>query len=139
MAQNGIHKAAGLIIENRKLLISRSKGKDIFINLGGKLELGETPEQALIRELKEEQGIIVTQQDISLLGTYHSIAAGHEAEQLQLRLDAFFVHDYEGKPSPQAEIDENMWVDSSALGTVPMASLLEHEIIPELKKRDLID
>jgi hypothetical protein len=54
-------------------------------------------------------------------------------------MDTFFVNQYDGIPTPQAEIAENRWVDSSDIGTVPMASLLEHKIIPELKKRDLID
>ena len=139
MTAKSIHKAAGLIIENRKLLVSRSHGKDIFINVGGKLEPGETSEQALVRELLEEQGISAQPKDFEFLATYHTIAAGHEAENVQLTMDTFFVHSYTGSTSPQAEIAENMWVDASMLGKVKMASLLEHEIIPELVRRNLID
>ena len=49
-----IHKAAGIIIRDRKILIERSYGKDTFMAPGGKLEQGETPSEAAIRELKEE-------------------------------------------------------------------------------------
>jgi len=49
-----IHKAAGIIIKGRRLLVERSKGKDVFVAPGGKLELGETAIRAVIRELKEE-------------------------------------------------------------------------------------
>src|SRR4051812_20782408 len=52
--QVDIHKAGGIIIRDKKLLVERSKGKDFFKTPGGSIELGETPKQALVRELLEE-------------------------------------------------------------------------------------
>jgi 8-oxo-dGTP pyrophosphatase MutT (NUDIX family) len=44
-----IHKAAGIIIQGRKLLVERSVGKVYFIAPGGSVEPGETVEQAVVR------------------------------------------------------------------------------------------
>src|SRR5882724_2508810 len=49
-----IHKAAAIVIRDNKFLMVRKVGKDIWTNLGGKLEGGETEEQALLREIREE-------------------------------------------------------------------------------------
>ena len=54
-----IHKAAGIIIQDRKLLFARAKDMDFFIDPGGKIEPDETAKQALVRELKEELAIDV--------------------------------------------------------------------------------
>ena len=48
-----IHKSGGVLIKDRRLLVTRSKGKDIFIAPGGKLEEGETAVQAIVREMME--------------------------------------------------------------------------------------
>ena len=49
-----IYKSAAMVIKDNTFLMVRKKGKDIWTNLGGKLEKGESNEQALFREIKEE-------------------------------------------------------------------------------------
>lgn len=69
---------SGLIIhENRVLLVKRKEqpGKGYWSLPGGKLELGETMEQALLRELQEELGILIRIQE--LLGVYDAIGPGY--------------------------------------------------------------
>lgn len=46
-----IHKAAGILIQDGKLLVEKSYDKDFYISPGGSIEEGETPKQALVREL----------------------------------------------------------------------------------------
>ena len=65
-----IYKAAGIIIKNRKLLIEKSENKEFFIAPGGSIEEGETPEQALVRELWEEFEIKVKESDIEEFGHF---------------------------------------------------------------------
>lgn len=133
-----IHKASGIIIRDRKLLLSRSKARDTFVSPGGKLEADETPQQALIRELQEEQGIIVAIEDLELFGHFQAIAAGHEEQYTPIIMDVYMVKRYEGVPTPQSEIAENLWFDTS-MQHVKQGSIFEHEVIPRLKAQNLID
>jgi 8-oxo-dGTP diphosphatase len=131
-----IHKAAGIIIQDRKVLSLRSKGGTIFLNPGGKLDPGETIEDALVRELFEELTIEVKKQDTELLDTYFASAATQPDKKL--RMDTFIIHKYEGEPKASNEIEELRWLNTSSdLSNV--ASLIAHTIIPELKGRGLID
>lgn len=139
MQKYDIYKIAGLIIRDRRVLASRSHGKDVFIQPGGKVEGDESPIECLERELLEEQGVELDTSGLAFLGTYYSIAAGHEAEALRLRVDAYIVNSYEGILAPQSEVAENKWLNAEDAKTVKLGSIFEHDIIPELKRRDLID
>jgi len=56
--------AAGVVIEGQRVLLSRRKSGTHLAGLwefpGGKVEAGEDPRAALVRELEEELGIAVT-------------------------------------------------------------------------------
>ncbi len=58
-----IEVAAAIIIKNNKILIARKKDNQYFRDKwefpGGKIEKGETPEECLQREVKEEFDITV--------------------------------------------------------------------------------
>ncbi|MDR2782375.1 MAG: NUDIX domain-containing protein [Treponema sp.] len=59
-----MNSVAGIIIENRKIFIAKRRAKgDIggrWEFPGGKVEDGETDEQALVREYEEEVGVGIT-------------------------------------------------------------------------------
>src|SRR3989344_1039968 len=90
-----IYKSAGIIIENRKLLVEKDIDKEFYISPGGKLEPGETPKQALVRELNEEFEIIVEEDDLQEFGHYHAKASGQE--QRIIHMNVFIVKKYKGK------------------------------------------
>lgn len=81
-----LHKAAGIIIQDRSLLVLRSHGKEIFFAPGGKLEREETPSQALTRELSEEISIEVDENEMSFFTTYSAPAAGMESTTLVMEV-----------------------------------------------------
>ena len=132
-----IHKAAGVLIQDRKFLITRTAGKTFFIAPGGKVEPGETPEGALIRELKEELGIDVDSAHLVLLGTFFAPAAGRENEYLQM--DVFLVKAWEGVLAPASEVEEIRWISSEVPADIELGSIFHHDVLPLLKAQNLID
>jgi len=132
-----IHKAGGIIIRDRKVLLGRSKGKSLFINPGGKLEQGETVKQALVCELMEEFRIGVSEADLEEFGTFYAPAAGQEDSWL--RMDVLIVTKWEGDPVVDHEIEELRWASSELEPGLKTGSIFEHEVIPRLKAQGLID
>lgn len=132
-----IHKAAVIIIQNKKLLVTRSKNKDIFVSPGGKLETGETAKQALIRELMEECKIQVAEEGLSFFGTFHAPAAGNESNMLTM--DVFLADTHEGEIVCDHEIAEIAWINSNIPTGMKVGSIFEHDVIPQLREKGLID
>jgi 8-oxo-dGTP pyrophosphatase MutT (NUDIX family) len=131
-----IHKAGGVLIKDRHFLVTRAKGKDIFVAPGGKLEDGETAVGALAREMIEELQLDIRDTDIVPLGTYSAQAAGNESKSLEM--DVFLIGDVNGEPIPSSEIEEIMWVNTKTKG-VNLGSIFEHDVMPKIKAMDLID
>ena len=132
-----IHKAGGVLIQDRKFLFTRSQGKHIFYAPGGKLEANETPPQALIRELQEELQITVKENDLTPLGTFNAISAGTSDQKIQM--DVFIVEAWEGEITPASEIAEIKWIDSHIPEGIELGSIFEHDVLPKLKEMNLIN
>jgi 8-oxo-dGTP diphosphatase len=63
--------AAGYLVKDNKVLLAHHKKFDKWVSPGGHLEENETPDQALIREWKEELGF-----DIDILPAHESAFVG---------------------------------------------------------------
>jgi 8-oxo-dGTP pyrophosphatase MutT (NUDIX family) len=124
-----IRKAAGIIIRDGKLLVTRTRGKDFFVAPGGKIETEETPEQALCRELHEELGVVVREDNLESFGIFTAPAAGQEDHMLYM--DVFTVMAYEGDITPSHEVEEIRWVGSDISG-ITLGSIFAHDVIPRL-------
>jgi mutator protein MutT len=132
-----IYKAAGIIIQNRKLLHEKSLGKPAFIAPGGRIEAGETPRQALVRELKEELSITVNEADLEPFGIFTADAANHPGQKVHM--EVFLVKQWQGEITPAAEVEELRWLDSSLPTDIQVGSVSTHDIMPRLKQQNLID
>ena len=110
--------AAALIDgEGRVLLQQRPPGKamaGLWEFPGGKVERGETPEQALVRELAEELAITVDPATVVPL-TFASAPAGER----HLLLLLYRVTAWRGEPRPLAATALR-WVAPAAMATLPM-------------------
>ena len=110
--------AAALIdTEGRVLLAQRPPGKSLaglWEFPGGKVEEGESPEVALIRELREELGIDTWQSCLAPL-TF----ASHAYENFHLLMPLFACRRWQGIPQPR-EGQVLAWVRPAAMRDYPM-------------------
>ncbi|MEL6799604.1 MAG: (deoxy)nucleoside triphosphate pyrophosphohydrolase [Pseudomonadota bacterium] len=103
--------------DGRVLLAQRPEGKSmagLWEFPGGKVEPSETPEAALIRELKEELDIDTWQSCLAPL-TF----ASHSYEDFHLLMPLFACRKWEGIPSSQ-EGQTLKWVQGRDLRDYPM-------------------
>jgi 8-oxo-dGTP diphosphatase len=132
-----IYKSAGIIINNKKLLFARAKDMAIFIDPGGQIEHGETPEQALVRELKEELTIEVDESDLEFFGEYTAEAANHTGRTVHMK--AFIVKKYTGQIEASSEIEELRWLTSDIPEDIKVGSIFGGRVLPMLKAKGLVD
>ncbi|QJB30100.1 NUDIX domain-containing protein [Chitinophaga oryzae] len=90
-----------IVVENRELLLAFSKNKGAWYLPGGKVDAGETPLQAMQREIKEELNMDLTAD--SLQWYYHITAPAFGEKDLLMRQDCF-RHQLRQTPQPSAEI-----------------------------------
>ncbi len=89
------------------MLCVRSHGKDKFFIPGGKFELGESDQQALKREIKEELSIDLDESSIEFATVVKDVAYGLENTQVEMHC---YRAEYSGDLTPCAEIAELDWV-----------------------------
>jgi 8-oxo-dGTP pyrophosphatase MutT (NUDIX family) len=80
-----------LIIRDRKLLLAFSKNKACFYLPGGKIDQGESSKTALCREIREELGISLEEDDVEFY-THISAPAFGEQNGVIMEQDCFFIH-----------------------------------------------
>jgi 8-oxo-dGTP diphosphatase len=92
--------AAALVDSDGRVLIAqRPQGKSLpglWEFPGGKVEAGETPEDALIRELEEELGISVKR---ACLAPF--VFASHTYDDFHLLMPLYLIRRWEGDPEPR--------------------------------------
>jgi 8-oxo-dGTP diphosphatase len=104
-------------IDGRVLIAQRPEGKamaGLWEFPGGKVDDGETPEEALIRELDEELGIDVAENCLAPL-TF----ASHRYEEFHLLMPLFVCRVWKGEAVPR-EGQALKWVQPMRLRDYPM-------------------
>src|SRR5580698_7009582 len=99
--------------EGRVLLQQRPKGKamaGLWEFPGGKIVAGETPEQALCRELDEELGIAVATSDLTAFGF-----ASHRYDTFHILLLLWICKTWQGTPTAR-ENQVLAWTAPAAMG-----------------------
>lgn len=127
-----------LFIENNKLLLDKPRKRPTYQMVGGRVEEGETPLEAAIREAHEELGdeVIFDENALELVMEFDEIATSDGVTPIH-----FYVFKYngilEGSYKTSEEIDHFLWYDSS-YGTDQLSNTLKHEVVPYCLMHKLI-
>lgn len=129
-----IDKLAYIEIQNKKILMTLSRGKDTWYIPGGKREGNETDHEALCREIREELGVELVSETFQYYGTFKAQAHG-KPEGVLVQMTCY-TGSYDGNLMASGEIEKIDWLDYSqknSLGPV------DQIIFNDLKKNRLID
>jgi 8-oxo-dGTP pyrophosphatase MutT (NUDIX family) len=130
-----IRTAALAHVRDRRLLQARSAGKEVFYMAGGKIDPGETPVQALCREVREELGVAVTA--FRELGVFECEAYGH-APGTGLHMTCFTA-ELTGEPRPASEVAELRYFTVSEYAAMPHVAPGSMLVFRRLHELGLID
>jgi 8-oxo-dGTP diphosphatase len=103
--------------DGRVLLAQRPAGKSmagLWEFPGGKLDAGETPEAALVRELDEELGIDIAESCLAPIGF-----ASHDYDTFHLLMPLYACRRWRGAVTPR-ENQKLAWARPARLGDYPM-------------------
>ena len=123
-----IRIAAALLVRgDGQTLLVRKRDTLAFMQPGGKIDAGEQPAEALVRELREELNLRIDPSEAVYLGQFSAPAANEpgftvEAELFKVQVDVAVT--------PAAEIEEVCWIDPMGEGDLHLAPLTRDLILP---------
>lgn len=103
-----------------EVLVVRKSGTTAFMLPGGKLEAGEPPRAAALREVEEELGVRIGPDDVVELAQWRGPAANEPDTDI---FSTVFLSSVTIDPHPANEIAECAWIDlenSAGLRLAPM-------------------
>lgn len=96
-----------LLRRDNEILLAMKKrgfGEGKYNGVGGKIEGSETPEEAMIRETKEEIGVTpITYEKVGIV----SFDEFYKGEKVNLIFYLYFVTEWEGTPTESEEMKPN--------------------------------
>jgi len=128
-----IDKLAWLYIKEGKLLNARSRHKQLFYLPGGKREEGESDQQALVREIKEEVSVDLLPNSIKYAQTFTAQADGENSETI-VKLTCYFA-DFKGELCADAEIEEVAFIGYQDKALCSLGSI---KVMDWLKSQNLL-
>lgn len=121
--------AAAILRDDGATLLVRKRGTTAFMQLGGKIDAGETPLAALCRELCEELALDIRPEAADYLGRFSAPAANEPGFVVTAEL---FSVRFNGEVEAQAEIQEVVWVPRGAQDGFDLAPLTRDLVLPAI-------
>ena len=126
---NLIAIAAALIDdEDGRVFLVRKRGTDAFMQAGGKIDPGETPFEALLRELHEELNFTPSDGEPRFLGTFSCPAANERGCLLHAHL--FHIRADDRPFTVAAELEEAVWIAPDAADELILAPFTRDHVLP---------
>lgn len=128
-----------MFFREHKLLIDKPRKRNTYQMIGGKVEEGETPLEAAIRECHEELGnkAIFNEKLFELVMEFDEIATSDGKTPIH-----FYVFKYngdlQGKLTTSEEIEAFKWYNSKEDSSI-LSNTLKNEVVPYCLKNNLID
>jgi 8-oxo-dGTP diphosphatase len=134
MSNSPIDKLAYIHLQDQKVLMTLSRGKDTWYIPGGKRDGTETDHEALTREVKEELNVDLVPTTIKPYGTFEAQAHG-KPEGTLVRMTCYTAN-FSGEPTATSEIEKVAFFNYSQ---IDLTGPVDHLIFDDLHARGLID
>lgn len=128
-----------MFFKDRKLLIDKPRKRNTYQMIGGRVEEGETPLEAAIRECHEElsDSCKFDESLFELVMDFDEIATSDGVTKIH-----FYVFKYNGElkdePVTGEEIEKFLWYQTSD-GTDILSNTLKNEVVPYAIENGYID
>ena len=97
---------------------ARAPANGLFTLPGGVVELGETLAEAVVREIREETGLVI--EPVALAGFREAVVRdADERVERHFVILCFAAHWRAGEPALNEELSEARWLDPAALAGLP--------------------
>ena len=128
-----------IFLKDNKLLLVKPTRRPTYQMVGGKVEEGETIEEAAIRECHEELGknAIFDESKFIFINDFDEIASSDNKTKIHFYLFIYYGN-IEGRLEESDEISEFIWYETS-MGTNMLSNTLKHKVIPYCRKKRLIN
>ena len=123
-------RVAAIIVKNGKILLVSDDISNKFYPPGGKIEEGESHEEALTRELKEELNVKLISSKFLIMCEGLHVASGLPQKEY------CYLVKVKGSPTLSKEIFEIRWLSKKGLlnGNLPMFDYYKKSLFPFLEK-----
>lgn len=134
------YRAAAIIIENDCVMMAHNDIDDYYYSVGGGVHLGETSEEAVIREVKEETGVSYEVERLAFVN--ESLFYGHgTADGKECHIIEFY---YLMKPKNSRIVQDGSSNGMTAGTTeyihwLPIRELKNYKIFPEFFREKLLE
>jgi len=125
------------VIKDRKLLLAFSNNKQAFYLPGGKADQGESTENALRREVREELNVALDPEKVQFY-THITAPAFGELDGIIMEQDCF-LYDLHQQPTPSAEIGDLRYFNTHTYGDQPQQVPGVVMVMHQLQADGLID
>ena len=134
-----LHKAGAIIICNNKLLMVKNENFPYYYTVGGRVNFGETSEEAVLREVFEETGIMMEIDRLAFIHENYFVGSIFDAKDEPFHEVAFY---YLMKQSDEVKSIKctSLGADGGAesLHWLPLAELSNYNLFPDFYKTELL-